>query len=296
MNASLAPNLIAKAKVLTEALPYIQKFHQSIFVIKYGGSFMEEATMALRQQIAMDIVLLSSVGIHVVLVHGGGKAIDRNMRAAGIEPTFIRGLRYTDQATIQVVQETLNGPINQEICDLLSHHQGNPKSLPGNEILTCTQHYERDAQGEPIDLGWVADLQSVATAPILQALEERRIPVISPIAEDAAGQPYNTNADIAASKIAQALKARRLVYLCDTPGLLRDLKDENSLISTLGVSEVPALIHSGIISSGMRPKVESAVQALHGKVQRVHFISAFVTHSLLLEIFTDQGIGTEIVH
>ena len=296
MNAYSDSSLIAKAKILTEALPYIQKFRHSIFVIKYGGSFMDEEDGSIGKQIAMDIVLLASVSIHVVVVHGGGKAISRSMKTAGIVPKFVNGLRYTDQATVKVVEETLNSSVNQTVCDLLTLHNGRVRGLRGNDILTCSRHQELDGEGKTIDLGFVADVKAVDTKPILQALNDDCIPVISPLAVDLDGQVYNANADIAASKIAQALGARRLVYLCDKPGLLYDVNDEGSLISTLHIDEVSGLKLAGVIDAGMYPKVTSAVEALQGKVRRVHLISAFVAHSLLLEIFTDQGIGTEIIH
>lgn len=288
--------LISKAKVLLEALPYIQRFHDSIFVVKYGGSFMDSEDPATRERVAADIVFLNSVGIKVVVVHGGGKAITRAMAKTDITPQWRNGIRVTDERTIKIVEDTLNNEINSDICALIAKHKGSPVGMPGNLVNVCEKLSAKDENGDPVDLGFVGDIKSVKTKIIKKALNEGKIPVISPIALDEDDQPYNTNADAAASAVASALKARRLVFMSDVPGLLADPKDQETLISTLRVCEVPALKKSGVISAGMIPKVDSAVKALQSGVRRVHFIDGRTPHSLLLEIFTDKGVGTEIVH
>lgn len=288
--------LISKAGVLLEALPYIQRFHDSVFVVKYGGSFMDSEDPAARERVASDIVFLSSVGIKVVVVHGGGKAITRAMEKAAVKPQWRNGIRVTDEQTIKIVENTLNNEINADICRLIEKRRGVPVGMPGNLVNVCEKLEARDENGNPVDLGFVGDIKSVKTKIIKKALNEGKIPVISPIALDDEDRPYNTNADAAASAVASALKARRLVFMSDVPGLLADPKDPDTLISTLRVHEVPELKKSGVISAGMIPKVDSAVKALQSGVRRVHFIDGRTPHSLLLEIFTDKGVGTEIVH
>ena len=288
--------LIAKAQVLLEALPYIPRFHDSIFVVKYGGSFMDSDDPEVRERVAADIVFLNSVGIKVVVVHGGGKAITRAMAKTNITPQWRNGIRVTDAETIKIVEDTLNNEINTDICEMISKRKGAALGMPGNLVNLCEKMTAKGENGEIVDLGFVGDIKSVKTKLIKKALAEGKIPVISPIALDENDQPYNTNADAAASAVASALKARRLVFMSDVPGLLADPKDPSSLISTLRVHEVPGLKESGVISAGMIPKVDSAVRALQSGVRRVHFIDGRTPHSLLLEIFTDKGVGTEILH
>ena len=288
--------LIAKAQVLLEALPYIQRFHDSVFVVKYGGSFMDSDDPEVRERVAADIVFLNSVGIKVVVVHGGGKAITRAMAKTNIVPQWRNGIRVTDAETIKIVENTLNNEINTDICAMIAKRKGNALGMPGNLVNLCEKMTAKDENGTIVDLGFVGDIKSVKTKLIKKALAEGKIPVISPIALDENDQPYNTNADAAASAVASALKARRLVFMSDVPGLLADPKDPSSLISTLRVHEVPRLKKEGIISAGMIPKVDSAVRALQSGVRRVHFIDGRTPHSLLLEIFTDKGVGTEILH
>lgn len=288
--------LIAKARVLLEALPYIQRFHDSIFVVKYGGSFMDSDDPEVRERVAADIVFLNSVGIKVVVVHGGGKAISRAMERSGIVPQWRNGIRVTDEKTIRIVESTLNNEINADICAMIARRNGDALGMPGNLVNLCEKMVERDDDGNAVDLGFVGEIKSVKTKLIKKALAEGKIPVISPIALDEDDRPYNTNADAAASAVASALKARRLVFMSDVPGLLADPKDPSTLISTLRVHEVPELKRTGVISAGMIPKVDSAVRALQSGVRRVHFIDGRTPHSLLLEIFTDKGVGTEIIH
>jgi acetylglutamate kinase len=287
--------VIAKARVLLEALPYIQDFRGSTFVVKYGGSFMDDPSPEVRTRVATDIAFLAAVGINVVVVHGGGKAISRAMDAAGLKANFINGLRVTDEATVAIVKRTLDEVVNKEVCDTLTTVKARPKGLPGDSVLVC-QKLGQDDDGNPVDLGFVGDVTEVKVKLIKKEIADGFMPVISPVAEGYDGKAYNVNADTAAGRVASALRARRLVYMSDVPGLLSDPKDANSLISTLKVGEVEGLKKKGVIDKGMRPKVASAVRALQEGVQRVHFVDGRLPHSLLLEIFTDKGVGTEIVH
>ena len=286
---------IAKARVLIEALPYIQSFHGSTFVVKYGGSFMDDPDPAVRVRVATDIAFFAAVGINVVVVHGGGKAITRAMDASGLKPNFLNGLRVTDEATIAIVKQTLDEIVNKDVCDVLASVNARPKGLPGDSVIVC-QKLTVDDDGNPCDLGFVGDVTEVKVKLIKKEIADGFMPVISPVAEGYDGKPYNVNADTVAGRVASALRARRLVYMSDVPGLLADPKNPASLISTLKVSEVDGLKKSGVIDKGMRPKVQSAIRALAEGVQRVHFVDGRLAHSLLLEIFTDKGVGTEIVH
>jgi acetylglutamate kinase len=285
----------AKAKVLLEALPYIQDFRDSTFVIKYGGSFMDDPDPVIRTRVAYDIAFFAACGINVVVVHGGGKAITKAMETSGLKATFVNGLRVTDEATINVVKKTLDEVVNKEVCDAIASAKGKPKGLPGDTVLVC-EKLTTDDDGNPIDLGFVGDVTEVKVKLIKKEIGEGFIPVISPVAEGYDGKPYNVNADLVAGRVASALRARRLVYMSDVPGLLSAPPDPETLISTLKTSQVDELKKKGVIDKGMRPKVQSAIRALEEGVQRVHFIDGRLPHSLLLEIFTDKGIGTEIVH
>ncbi len=287
--------ITAKAKVLLEALPYIQDFRGSTFVVKYGGSFMDDPNPEVRNRVAYDIAFLAAVGINVVVVHGGGKAITKAMQESGLKANFINGLRVTDEPTIQIVKKTLDEIVNRDVCAAVSLAQGKPKGLAGDSVLVC-EKLTVDDDGNEVDLGFVGDVTEVKAKLIKKEIADGFIPIISPVAEGLDGKPYNINADTAAGRVASALRARRLVYMSDVPGLLSDPKDPSTLISTLKVAQVDELKKKGIIDKGMRPKVGSAVRALQEGVQRVHFIDGRLPHSLLLEIFTDKGIGTEIVH
>lgn len=284
-----------KAGILIEALPYIQKFRGATFVVKYGGAFMDDPDPLVRGRVAQDIAFLAAVGINVVVVHGGGKAISRAMEKSGLKSEFKNGMRVTDAETVKIAEDVLNNDVNREICELLQSSKCDAVPLVGNSVLTCEKLYSKDAEGNDLDLGYVGKITSVKAKLIKKAIAEGKTPVISPIALDENLHIYNTNADVAAAAVAGALKARRLVFLCDIPGLMRDPKDHDSLISTLKVSEVENLKKIGIIGGGMLPKVDSGVEAIKSGVRRVHFIDGYMPHSLLLEIFTDKGIGTEIV-
>ncbi|HRE83323.1 MAG TPA: acetylglutamate kinase [Opitutaceae bacterium] len=287
--------ITAKAKVLLEALPYIQDFRGSTFVVKYGGSFMDDPDPVIRSRVAYDIAFLAACGINVVVVHGGGKAITKAMEGSGKAAKFINGLRVTDEATVEIVKKTLDEVVNKDVCDAIARAKGRPKGLAGDAVLVC-QKLTHDDDGNPIDLGYVGEVTEVKVKLIKKEIADGYIPVISPVAEGYDGKPYNVNADLVAGRVASALHARRLVYMSDVPGLLSAPPDPASLISTLKISQVDALKQKGVIDKGMRPKVGSAIRALQEGVQRVHFVDGRLAHSLLLEIFTDKGIGTEIVH
>ena len=288
-------DVTTKASVLLEALPYIQRFRDSIFVVKYGRAFMDDADSEMRTRVATDIAFLHATGIKVVVVHGGGKAITRALNESMLETRFEHGLRVTDSDSIKVVDHTLNKIVNLEICEILQNKNAKPISIPGNNILVCDKK-QIEVDGKTIDLGFVGETHTVKTKIIKKALNDGYIPIVSSIACDEDGQIYNTNADEAAGRVATALRARRLVYLCDVPGLMRDMDEPESLISSLKAEEVTALIADGTISKGMIPKTNSAVKALANGVQRVHLVNGEQEHSLLLEIFTDKGVGTEIVN
>ena len=280
----------AKARILMEALPYVSRFRGSIFVFKYGGSFMDSPDPEIRAGVAKDLVFLNFVGIKVVVVHGGGKAITREHERRGIQAHFVDGLRVTDSEAIDAVDSVLNEEVNREVASYVSSHDCKVRRFPGKDILSCVK---LDAKK---DLGFVGEVTQVNTELINQALDLGEMPNLSSTASDKKGACYNVNADNVASKVAIALGARRLVYLSDVPGLLSNPKDPTSLLSSLAVEEVDTLKSRGIISAGMLPKVNSAVDALQAGVNRVHFIDGRLPHSILLEIFTDEGIGTEIVH
>jgi len=245
--------------------------------------------------VAYDIAFLAAVGINVVVVHGGGKAITRAMETSGLKANFVDGMRVTDEATMAVVKRTLDEIVNKDVCAAISLARGKPHGLSGSTVLVCEKMTTDDDQ-KPIDLGYVGEVTEVKVKLIKKEISEGFIPVISPIAAGYDGKPYNVNADLVASRVATALRARRLVYMSDVPGLLSDPTNPESLISTLKINQVAALKQKGVIEKGMRPKVHSAIRALQEGVQRVHFVDGRLPHSLLLEIFTDKGIGTEIVH
>lgn len=287
--------IISKAEVLVEALPYVQEFRNSVFVIKYGGSFMDDPDPEIRARVAGDIAFLSAVGIHAVVVHGGGKAISRALSEKGIESKFINGLRYTDEDTVKVVDEVLSGQVNGDVCEMLQIRNDRPLSIPGPTVLEG-EKYTEDSDGNPADVGFVGNVVAVKSKIIKKAIKDGYTPVISPVAKGTDGKLYNVNADVAAACVASALRARRLVYLSDVPGLLRNPKDPDTLIPTLKVNQVEKLKANGTISQGMLPKIDSSMKALDSGVHRVHLIDGRLPHSLLLEIFTDKGIGTEISH
>ncbi|MDP9004702.1 MAG: acetylglutamate kinase, partial [Verrucomicrobiota bacterium] len=278
-----------------EALPYIQRFRNQTFVVKYGGSFMDSPDPAERHRVAREIVFLEAVGINPVVVHGGGKAVTRVVEAAGLTTTFVQGLRVTDEATVKLVDDVLSREINPEIVSAIEELGGKARGFAGSEIFRCRKLSPNDEFGKPVDLGFVGEVFDVNIEPLRDCIRRHITPVISPTARGDDGQIYNCNADIAAAQTAIALKARRLVFMSDVPGLLRDPADPESLMSHLSAGEVPQLKADGIVGTGMIPKVDSAIAAIQSGVEKVQFVDGRVPHSVLLEIFTDAGVGTEVV-
>ncbi len=290
-------DLISKAATLLEALPYIQKFSHATFVVKYGGSFMDSPDQAVRNGVARDIVFLEAVEINPVVVHGGGKAITRAMEKSGLKANFIQGQRVTDEATVQIVDDVLSREINPEVVATINALGGAAKGFAGPDIFRCKKLLldDKENPGQKIDIGYVGEVVEVNTAPLLECIAKGITPVISPTARGEDGKIYNCNADVAAAQVAIALKAKRLVFMSDVPGLMRDFKDPSTLITHLQISEVPALKAAGIVDKGMIPKVDSAVNAIKAGVEKVSFVDGRVPHSVLMEIFTDEGVGTEVV-
>jgi len=289
-------DLIAKATALLEALPYIQKFNGATFVIKYGGSFMDSSDPNVRDGVARDVVFLEAVEINPVVVHGGGKAITRAMEKAGLQAKFIQGQRVTDEETVKIVDDVLSREINPGIVATLGTLGGGAKGFAGPDIFKCRRIAVKGPDGQPLDIGFVGEVTEVNTAPLKNCIERGITPVISPTARGDDGKIYNCNADVAAAQTAIALNARRLVFMSDVPGLLENPKDPGSVISQLKISRVDTLKNAGIIDKGMIPKVDSAVAAILAGVEKVSFVDGRVPHAVLLEIFTDAGIGTEVVN
>ena len=283
----------ARTEALIEALPFIQKFRGKLVVIKYGGSAMDDEHAV--ERLLRDVVFLEAVGINPVLVHGGGKAITDKMRQAGLKARFVNGLRMTDQEGIQIVEEILDGVVNPKIVETINGFGGKAVGISGKSVFRAAKLPPQSHEGELVDLGFVGEVVSVITKEVQQIVARENVPVISPIAQDENGVCYNVNADIGAGQIASALKASKLIYVSDVPGIMRDPKQPESLIPSINRASIDTLIEDEIISGGMIPKVSSAIGALNSGVGTVHFIDGRIQHSLLLEIFTNDGIGTEIV-
>ena len=274
-----------KAGVLLEALPYIQNFRGQTFLIKVGGSAMEEQSLV--DSLLRDIVFLEAVGINPVLVHGGGKAINKAMKDAGLEAKFVGGLRVTDEATIRIVEETLAHVINPDLVKRIKASGGKAIGLPGTSVFIGRKMNE--------ELGYVGEVTECNTEVIDLAVAGEVVPVVSPVArEEGSGHTLNVNADIAACALAKKLRASKLIFLSDVLGVMRDHKDDSTLIPTLNEAAIADLKKEGIISGGMIPKTDSALDSLRGGVGKVHMIDGRIPHSLVLECFTDKGIGTEI--
>jgi acetylglutamate kinase len=288
-------DLIAKTHTLLEALPYIQKFSGATFVIKYGGSFMDSPEPEVRQGVARDVVFLEAVEINPVVVHGGGKAITRAMETSGLKARFVQGQRVTDQATVEIVDRVLSREINPEIVAAIKSLGGAAKGFSGPTIFKCRKTQLTTPDGQRLDIGFVGEVTEVNTAPLLECIAQGVTPVISPTARGEDGKIYNCNADLAAAQTAIALKARRLVFMSDVPGLLRDAKDPSSVISQLKLNQVDELRKAGIVEEGMIPKINSAAAAIQAGVEKVSLVDGRVPHAVLLEIFTDAGVGTQVV-
>ena len=278
-----------RAQILVEALPYIQKYYNKIVVIKYGGAAMSDP--ALKEAVMRDIVLLSLVGIKVVLVHGGGPEINSMLKKLNIEPKFVGGLRYTDAQTMEVVQMVLAGKVNKDLVSLLGQSGGKALGLCGMDGRMIEA---KKLEGD-VDLGFVGEITDVNTAPILDALQNGYVPVVSTIGIGEDSTLYNINADTAAAKIAAKLNAENVILMTDTRGLLRDKDDEESLIPVVQVSEVPKLIKEGIIGGGMIPKVDCCVEAVRRGVKRAFIIDGRIPHAILNEMLSSEGIGTMVL-
>jgi len=287
--------LIEKAAVLIEALPYIQEFRGSTVLVKFGGSAMEEP--ACTRGVLRDIVFMECAGMKPIIVHGGGKAISARLAEAGVATRFIGGLRYTCAETIRIVDEVLHEDVNAGLVASMRELGGKPRPVSGKNVLRAERIMAPAAAGgEPEDLGFVGRVVNVDTEQINWVLARGEVPVITPLACTMDGSVYNVNADMAACEIAAEMRVRKLVFLSDVPGILRRADDPASLVSTVRCSEVEPLVEADVISGGMVPKVRSAVKALQAGTEKVHMIDGRITHSLLLEVFTDRGIGTQLVH
>jgi acetylglutamate kinase len=283
----------SKADALLEALPYFQQFRGRTVVVKYGGAAMENPELV--ESVMRDVVFLEAVGINPIIVHGGGKAITAAMRQENLTARFVDGFRYTDEASMKIIDRVLSEVISPSLAAKINEHGGRAEVLSGKEVLVAQKAPAHiDATGAAVDLGFVGDITGVHAAKVQKLIDSEIVPIISPVARGKDGQIYNINADIAAAKIAQALKAHKIIYLSDVNGVRRDPKDEASLISTLTPGQIETLKEQGVIAGGMIPKINSALEALAGGVGKVHFLDGKQPNSLLLELFTDAGIGTEI--
>ena len=278
-----------RSQVLIDALPYIQRYNDKIVVIKYGGNAMTNED--LKNAVMSDIVLLSLVGVKVVLVHGGGPEINDMLKKVGIESRFVNGLRYTDEATVDIVKMVLSGKVNKELVSHLTQHKGKALGMCGIDGQMLLAHkMESD-----VDLGYVGEIVDVNTQPIFDALKNNYVPVIATVACDENGQTYNVNADTAAARIASELGAENLILMTDIVGLLKDKDDTDTLITKVQVSEVPFMKRQGIISGGMIPKIDCCVEAVRRGVKKTCIIDGRVPHSILIELLSNEGIGTQFV-
>ena len=291
--------LVKKADILIEALPYIRRFSGKTIVIKYGGSAMEQES--LKHSVMQDIVLLKYIGMQPVVVHGGGAQISGWMKRIGKEAEFVQGLRVTDRETIEIAEMVLAGAINKEIVSLINQHGGSAVGLCGKDanLIRASKHVARitDEHGgtSTVDLGFVGDIVNVNPEVIIALDQAGYVPVIAPSGVGEDGCTYNINADITAGEIAAALQAEKLILLTNQRGILRQMDDDATLISTIKVNDIEQLIAAGVISSGMLPKVEACVTALKRGVKKTHIIDGRISHAILLEVFTSEGIGTEII-
>jgi len=288
---------VERADILLEALPYIQRFYNKTVVIKYGGHAMVDEE--LKKMFAMDVVMMKYIGINPVVVHGGGPQIGTTLKKFGKESRFVQGLRVTDEETMSIVEMVLVGQVNKEIVGLINHHGGKAVGLSGKDgnLIRAEKYYlseekAKDTPPEIIDIGLVGKVREINAKLISSLATEGFIPVIAPTGAGEKGETYNINADIVAGEVAAALRAEKLVLLTDVPGVL-DRK--GSLLNTMTDREAMAFIDDGTISGGMYPKVKCCLKALKGGVQKTHIVDGRLKHAVLLEMFTDKGIGTEIV-
>jgi acetylglutamate kinase len=281
-----------RAEILMEALPYIREFRGKTVVIKYGGSAMEEGE--LKKSFALDVILLACVGIDPVIVHGGGPQIGALMKRLGKEPKFVGGMRVTDAETVEIVEMVLVGKINKEIVGLINYHGGKAVGLSGKDgsLIRARKRLHRLPSGEEVDIGLVGEVEHVNPEPIRLLKSNGFIPVIAPVGVGIDGETYNINADLVAGEVAAALGAEKLIHLTDVQGILGE---GGALVTTLGRKEAERLMQESVIDGGMLPKVESSLRALRGGTAKAHIIDGRVPHAILLELFTHEGIGTEIV-
>lgn len=288
-------SVIQKAAVLIEALPYIQRFRGDTVVVKFGGSIMDDAEGIAN--ILKDIAFMECVGLRPVIVHGGGKAISRSMKEKGLKASFMKGLRVTDKNAMDVVAQVLNHEVNPRLVSILQSYSCKARGMRGDDMIRVEKKVEQDEEtGGQTDWGYVGQVTDLDSAPVEAFLQASITPVITPLGRGPDRNIYNINADEAAAALARALKARKLVFLSDVPGVLADASDKESRISTVKIAEVNALIKRGVIAGGMLPKIQGAIDALEAGVRKTHIIDASMPHSLLLELFTERGVGTEIVH
>ena len=275
---------LQRAEIITQALPYIQKYHNKIIVVKYGGNAM--ISEELKLQVMEDLVLLWLIGVKPVLVHGGGPEISDMLKKVGKKSEFVEGLRVTDKETAEIVQMVLAGKINKQLVNLLGEFGGSAIGISGidGHLIEAKVKDER--------LGFVGEITNVNVKPILDLIEKEYIPVVSTVGCDKDGNVYNINADTAASYIAGAMKAERLITMTDIPGILRDVNDPDSIIKKVNTEEARQLFREGVISGGMIPKVECCIEAIEKGVRRVTILDGRVPHALLLELLTDEGAGT----
>ena len=284
---------IDKASILVEAMPYIQQFRGSTVVVKLGGSVMESAGPL--AQLLKDVAFMSTVGIKVVLVHGGGKAISRALDLSGVKSEFVMGLRVTSEEAITIVERVLNKEVNAEIVRILRRNGANAHPLHGDWIIKAVRKTARPiGSDKTIDWGFVGEPISVDARTITQMTDAGVVPVVTPLGMSEFDRIYNINADRAASAVAEALRARKLAFISDVPGVLRDKDDPDSLISSIQIGEIDGLARDGVIAGGMLPKLQSCADAIRAGVKKVHLVDGRMSHSLLLEIFTNKGVGTEI--
>jgi acetylglutamate kinase len=284
-----------KADVLIEALQWIRQFRGKITVIKLGGSVMEEDRAMVH--LLLDVVFMETVGMRPVLVHGGGAAISRAMAEAGLQPQFVQGRRYTDEATLQIVEKVLAGEVNNRLAQRIEElgGQAKPLNFTTKNVLFGEKILLPGGNGSPIDLGYVGTVTRVDCQPILDLCQSGFVPVIPSMCISEDGQKLNVNADTAATAVAQALEAEKLVYLSDVNGVRRDKNDPDSLIHSLTANEANQLIADGSIDAGMIPKVQACLETLERGVHKIHIIDGRLRHSLLLEVYTSKGVGTQIV-
>jgi acetylglutamate kinase len=285
---------IEKAKALVEAMEYIRLFRGKIVVVKLGGSVLDDPV--LQKRLLTDVVFMATVGIRPILIHGGGKAITKAMSESGLEPQWVQGRRYTDERTMAIVEHVLVHDINASICSTIKSMGCDAMAM--HSLSSCVLFADplrfTDAEGRKIDLGLVGDVKNVNAQLLKTICASGIIPVIAPVAIDRGGGKLNVNADSAAGKVAAAVEAEKFVSVSDTNGILTDVKDSDSGISSATEAEIKKMIETGVISSGMLPKVEACLIALEGGVKKAHIIDGQIRHSLLLEIYTEEGVGTQI--